>query len=1035
MTKQEWLDKVKAELPNTVMPMWEKAADELEKRGVDFDAISDGGAISALETAFDYYAKADVDDADWGVDFITEYCDGFSGYQIKELAGYVESQMYEVQDEVEHPIFTDEIRDEVFVPEHTPKEMHNMVSSLVEGAYTPTLYTDRAATKEEAAELFTVLCERNGNEEGNLDGYEGVKERIAEIEGEGYAFEGAKVDRFMVHVGPNFEGNQLNIHVPQDHLVMTFRNADGQARYCIVNADGEVVKQPLSRLEYKYDMDHATVLTYYEGLITEVQERFEEAGIPVEKEMLYTLIPVGSDFDAEDVDGFVDSMREMIETLPLAEDDVPEDNWYGQNAVGSVPALTHELHMCGKDRTADALQVMLGKVEGSDKMLQFTHYSVDQGIVAGAWLSIGSHVLQEAILERGFRPTAEVVKLFSPIWCEHADVKGAMLEVFREDAKTMSREELCAELKDYLVDTSHSNKERYVHISTIEKLADAIIEGKEINPESLTYENLQGPANDLMRDIAKIGADKEEVLGAFSGYVDRIFTNPDSTRVPWRDIAKDENAPVDLRVIATHNCYYDGSNYRGIIKEILAEQSAPVEFFTAYMEHYGDSYDAYVLAKVENAPVELIRELVITYPEYVKDNPNVTTDVLVQFSKDEDPSVRAAAAGVENLPQDRLSDLAKDPDERVRLAVAGNPAADPDSLRGLSTDKSVEVQRAVSENRSTPPDALDKLSESEDKETRLNVAGNTSSDPDTLDRMVTPDENGEYDYNTIMAIASNTETSPDTLDRIGTSLLGTYGNWNASLQFIRGETFVTEQDNEIIGDRGEEVRDDIMQERRDRIAERVFSNPSTSAETFEKVNDTIMKTYLSMRIVRCIAGNPSAPPDVLSSIVTARGISGYGYMVDGKVMDVDLAKSLVSNPSIPSDSLEKIIRVTISDTVVKNTTYSRSFAVSKICEYGAMNPNATASVLDMMYEHGEKGAVCKRLGCDEETLDAMSGEERISYFEERLAAEKEDAVTNDGTENRVDGIESAEEDQMDTGVEASEQDFEDDDDSSGDWTD
>ena len=769
MTKQEWLDNMGA----VGDAMWERAANELEKRGVDFEEISDSRTISALETAFDYYAKADVDDADRGVDFITEYCDGFSGYQIKELAGYVESQMYEVQDEVEHPIFTDEIRDEVFVPEHTPKEMHNMVSSLVEGAYTPTLYTDRAATKEEAADLFTAICERNGNGRVDIDGYEGVQERVAEIEGEGYTFEGAKVDRFMVHVGPNFESRQMNIRVPKDHLVMTFRNSDGQARYCIVNADGKVVKQPLSRLEYNYDMDHATYFTYYERVITEIQEKFEEMGIPVERDALYALIHEDSDFRAEDVDRLVGSMRERIETLPFTEKDVSEEYWYAQNAVGSVLALTHELHDCGKDRTADSLQVLLAKVEGSEKMLQTTHYSVDQGIIAGAWLSIGSSILRNMILERGFRPNSEMVALFSPSWFEHADVRGAMLEAFREDAKTMSREELCVALDAYLADTSRTDKVRHVHDSAIEKLANALIEGKEINPQHLTYQDLQGPFNTVLREVGKIGADREEVLSALSHYfdVESIFTSPDYVHAPWDEIAKDASAPVSLRVIALY--FNDRTPYTPyLFPTLLEDPSTPKELLITYWKYYDGEFagdtPSYQMARSENTPMEILRELIkggsngsVSLSETALKNPNINEDVLIQFSKDEDPAVRAGVARAENLPEYRLVELAQDPDEGVREAAASNKTASNKMLNTLAKDESGQVRAAVAENPNTAPETLAELAKDKDDRIRGRVARNQNTPPEVLTELAKDEIT-----NVREAVAANPNTPTETLARL-----------------------------------------------------------------------------------------------------------------------------------------------------------------------------------------------------------------------------------------------------------------------------
>jgi len=97
------------------------------------------------------------------------------------------------------------------------------------------------------------------------------------------------------------------------------------------------------------------------------------------------------------------------------------------------------------------------------------------------------------------------------------------------------------------------------------------------------------------------------------------------------------------------------------------------------------------------------------YLRDVAQNPNISRDLLLRFSSDPDPLVRAAAARNRSIPEEVLHRMASDRSSAVRASAASNPNLPPELLDKLSLDSDRTVCSAVLENPNLTPFLLDHL--------------------------------------------------------------------------------------------------------------------------------------------------------------------------------------------------------------------------------------------------------------------------------------------------------------------------------------
>jgi len=89
--------------------------------------------------------------------------------------------------------------------------------------------------------------------------------------------------------------------------------------------------------------------------------------------------------------------------------------------------------------------------------------------------------------------------------------------------------------------------------------------------------------------------------------------------------------------------------------------------------------------------------------------PSTSSEVLKQYSTDDNWEVRKAVASRQTTPGHLLIKLASDPEYKVRAAVAHNLRAPRKALLPLINDSSSDVRLALAHCGYTPPDILEKL--------------------------------------------------------------------------------------------------------------------------------------------------------------------------------------------------------------------------------------------------------------------------------------------------------------------------------------
>ena len=137
------------------------------------------------------------------------------------------------------------------------------------------------------------------------------------------------------------------------------------------------------------------------------------------------------------------------------------------------------------------------------------------------------------------------------------------------------------------------------------------------------------------------------------------------------------------------------------------------------------------------------------------------SEVLIEYSKSEDPYWRLEAATADDAPPETLTALSNDEDTYVRKAVAKNANTPAEVLAALSKESKDEywdVRCAVAENGNTPAEVLAALSNDKYADVRRAVAENTNTPAEVLAAL----SKDEYAY-VRKEVAKNANTPPEIL--------------------------------------------------------------------------------------------------------------------------------------------------------------------------------------------------------------------------------------------------------------------------------
>ena len=128
------------------------------------------------------------------------------------------------------------------------------------------------------------------------------------------------------------------------------------------------------------------------------------------------------------------------------------------------------------------------------------------------------------------------------------------------------------------------------------------------------------------------------------------------------------------------------------------------------------------------------------YRSWAARHPKTPPEILTEFAKDGNSSVRQAVANNSNTPETVLNQLSGDPEAQVRMAVASNLNTPPEILRKLSHDEVDYVKQAVAGNPNTPKDILCEWANHNEYIIRASVAANPGT-PDKILRQLTREQN------------------------------------------------------------------------------------------------------------------------------------------------------------------------------------------------------------------------------------------------------------------------------------------------------
>jgi hypothetical protein len=248
-------------------------------------------------------------------------------------------------------------------------------------------------------------------------------------------------------------------------------------------------------------------------------------------------------------------------------------------------------------------------------------------------------------------------------------------------------------------------------------------------------------------------------------------------------------------------------------------------------------------------------------------NANSHPEALSRLASDEDRPIRSSVAGNKNTPAEVLARLASDKDAIVRAIVAGNKNTPAEVLSRLASDKDRGVRVNVAKNTSTPPEILIRLSSDDDHFVRRGVADNANTPADVLTRLAS-DENADVR----LQVAMNTSTPPESLTRLasdGDELIRRYVSGNKSTP--------ADALTILASDKNEDVRVFVA-----------FSKSTPPEALVRLANDKVKKVRMH------VASNTNAPPEALAILA-----SDVYY---------EVRLSVTLNKSTPPELLNKLAR-------------------------------------------------------------------------------------------------------------------------------
>ncbi len=184
---------------------------------------------------------------------------------------------------------------------------------------------------------------------------EGYLDKVNQIEQEGFTFSDYHTENFATQTqlgrGMFYEPNDFDKIKGTDHQVMTFEK-NGENRYLIINEEGQIQSQPLSKLRY-YDRENRSRNEAVINGISALKESLDKQGIDISEKQLYllldhTMIEDAYLHDNENInmdtiaDELVSNFEEMVKKVSnLTQTQQSE--------------IDHELFGCGKDRQSSAM--------------------------------------------------------------------------------------------------------------------------------------------------------------------------------------------------------------------------------------------------------------------------------------------------------------------------------------------------------------------------------------------------------------------------------------------------------------------------------------------------------------------------------------------------------------------------------------------------------------------------------------------------------------------------------------------------------
>ena len=397
---------------------------------------------------------------------------------------------------------------------------------------------------------------------------EGYLDKVNQIEQEGFTFSDYHTENFSTQSqlgrGMFYEPNDFDKIQGTDHQVMTFEK-NGENRYLIINEEGQIQSQPLSKLRY-YDRENRSRNDAVINGISALKESLDKQGIDISEKQLYllldhTMIEDAYLHDNENInmdtiaDELVSNFEEMVKKVSnLTQTQQSE--------------IDHELFGCGKDRQSSAMgaieRSLMASINFPDRedpnaynMYWPTRaydyesaYEMDD--IIDAFTTFTAQVTQKALREDRItlRADAASMQLFSGVYKEaygenkdRSRTTALAAEKMIEEIKKLPDKEAEKALDNFTrrayglnfqydgySNINFNNQDnrkpviKFLHPSITGTVVKMIKEGKDIVPTRINYD-LQKIAS-MIRSTAKdLGLDQETAKKAqeniISQYVDK----------------------------------------------------------------------------------------------------------------------------------------------------------------------------------------------------------------------------------------------------------------------------------------------------------------------------------------------------------------------------------------------------------------------------------------------------------------------------------------------------------------------------------